>query len=270
MGWRAINDAMQIMGGEGYMTEAEVERAFRDARIYLIVEGANEVMQSFIFSYGGKQLAESMVGVMNALVPKSEESIGANVSRIVRHGMNFPILKRAIGIAGEVFLGIKKGAPRLTRLHPSLAAHAATFEKLVQEHSYHFKNISYKLQEKIVTRGTIHARISDSAMWLHGMACTLARLDKQVRAGESGPAFERDKAAALHFLDMADHEVRLAFAGLYDHADDTMVAAAKAALAYSDTLDTGKFIIPERSPNAAGKGRVAQKEFIKQFPGNAK
>ncbi len=267
MGWRAINDAMQIMGGEGYMTEVELERAFRDARIYLIVEGANEVMQSFIFSYGGKQLAESMVGIMNALVPKSEESIGANVSRIVRHGLNFQILKRALAVAGEVFLGIKKGAPRLSRLHPSLAPHAAPFEKLVQEHSYHFKNISYKLQEKIVTRGAIHARVADSAMWLHAMACTLARLDRQLRAGASGPAFERDRAAGVHFLDMAAHEVRAAFAALYDHADDSMAAAAKAALAYSDSLPTSRFIVPERSPVAAGQGRVAAKEFIKQFPG---
>ena len=47
MGWRCINDAVQIMGGEAYMTENEVERAFRDSRINLIVEGANEVMQSF-------------------------------------------------------------------------------------------------------------------------------------------------------------------------------------------------------------------------------
>jgi alkylation response protein AidB-like acyl-CoA dehydrogenase len=54
MGWRAVNDAMQIMGGESYMTENEVERIFRDSRINLIVEGANEVMQSFIFGYGGK------------------------------------------------------------------------------------------------------------------------------------------------------------------------------------------------------------------------
>ena len=63
MGWRCVNDAMQIMGGEGYMTENEIERIFRDSRINLIVEGANEVMQSFIFGYGGKQLAEVMLGV---------------------------------------------------------------------------------------------------------------------------------------------------------------------------------------------------------------
>src|SRR5205814_2560656 len=58
MGWRGVNDALQIMGGEGFMTENEVERIFRDSRINTVVEGANEVMQSFIFAYGGKQLAE--------------------------------------------------------------------------------------------------------------------------------------------------------------------------------------------------------------------
>jgi len=39
------------MGGEGYMTENEIERILRDSRINLIVEGANEVMQAFIFGY---------------------------------------------------------------------------------------------------------------------------------------------------------------------------------------------------------------------------
>ena len=67
MGWRVVNDAMQIMGGEGYMTENEIERIFRDSRINLIVEGANEVMQSFIFAYGGKHVAEQMLGVRQAV-----------------------------------------------------------------------------------------------------------------------------------------------------------------------------------------------------------
>src|SRR6185436_12426886 len=85
MGWRVVNDAMQIMGGESYMTENEVERVFRDSRINLIVEGANEVMQAFIFAYGGKQLAEGMVSVQEAVGWDKDESLGANVSRIVRN-----------------------------------------------------------------------------------------------------------------------------------------------------------------------------------------
>src|SRR4051812_1604658 len=67
MGWRVVNDCVQIMGGESYMTENEIERIFRDSRINLIVEGANEVMQSFVFAYGGKQLAEMMLGVQQAV-----------------------------------------------------------------------------------------------------------------------------------------------------------------------------------------------------------
>jgi acyl-CoA dehydrogenase family protein 9 len=267
MGWRAINDAMQIMGGEGYMTENEVERAFRDARIYLIVEGANEVMQSFVFSYGGKQLAESMLGIQAALTWNGKESLFGNLTRIARHSMNMPILTRALGIAGEVFLGIRKAAPRLKGLHPDLAPWAGRFEKLVQDHAYQFKKISYQVQEKIVTRGSIHARLADMAMWLHASACVLSKLDRQLKAGAAGAAWERDRAAGLHFLDMAEGEYRHAVEMLFRNPDETMDMAAKAALAYSDTLPHSKFVLPERSPNAKGQGRTVKKDFIKQFPG---
>ena len=43
--------------------------------------------------------------------------------------------------------------------------------------------------------------------------------------------------------------------------------AAKAALAYSDTLPHSRFVLPERSPNAMGQGRAIKKDHIKQFPG---
>jgi alkylation response protein AidB-like acyl-CoA dehydrogenase len=46
MGFRTVNHALQIMGGEGYMTENDLERTWRDSRINTIVEGANEVMHT--------------------------------------------------------------------------------------------------------------------------------------------------------------------------------------------------------------------------------
>src|SRR5712691_787325 len=105
MGWRCVNDSLQIMGGEGYMTENEVERIFRDSRINLIVEGANEVMRSFIFAYGGKQLAERLLGIQQAVGWDHHDSIGQNLSRIY-HGLKRPgVIKAAASLGAEVFLG---------------------------------------------------------------------------------------------------------------------------------------------------------------------
>nr|MDQ3000993.1 acyl-CoA dehydrogenase [Fibrobacterota bacterium] len=130
-----------------------------------------------------------------------------------------------------------------------------------------FKKISYKIQEKIVTKGAIHARLADMAMWLHASACVLSKLDKQLQQGTSGAAWERDRAAGLHFLDMAEHEYRNAVLALFKNPDDTMVLASTAALAYSDTLPNAHFVLPERSPNAMGQGKKVKTEFVKQFPG---
>jgi hypothetical protein len=166
-----------------------------------------------------------------------------------------------------VFLGIRKSMPRLMGLHQDLAPWVSRYEKLVQDHAYQFKKISYKIQEKIVTRGAIHARLADMAMWLHASACVLSKLDRQMRNAASGPAWERDHAAGLHFLDMAEHEYQNAVSALFRNPDDTMALANQAALAYSDTLPNANYVLPERSPNAMGQGKTVKKEFVKQFPG---
>src|SRR5204863_6775489 len=120
MGWRIVNDAMQILGGESYMTENELERTFRDSRINMIVEGANEVMQSFIFAYGGKQLAEHMLGVQQAIGWDNEHSAWKNFARGLK-GMTRPgVMKAALPLAKEMFMGIKRPIPTIDKLDPSL------------------------------------------------------------------------------------------------------------------------------------------------------
>lgn len=254
MGWTVVNDAMQIMGGEGYMTENEVERIFRDSRINLIVEGANEVMQSFVFAYGGKQLAESMLGV--------QEAIPGN---IFKPG----VFRAAIPLALELFLGIRKRKPQITKVHDSLRSHADRLAKLVQEHSHQFKQASKRYKEKIIERQTVQARLADIAMWIHAYACTLSKLDRDIRKGDSSEEFQRDKTAGLHFLDIAEREIEKNFADLYRNTDESMLTAADAALKFSDTLPNSDFYIPEGSPNAKGTGKTPNQDGIKQFPGDA-
>ncbi len=270
MGWQTINDAMQIMGGESYMTENGVDRAFRDSRINLIVEGANEVMQSFIFAYGGKQLAEQMLTIQEALLPNKDQGFGTSLWRMLRNAFNPTIMSKAIPLGAEVTFGLRRSAPRITRLHGSLGASADRLTNLVREHTHQFKMVSKRFEEKIIDRQAVQARIADNAMYIHASMCVLSKLDQQLRAGHDGPEFDRDRTAAEHFLDLADIAIRRNFEALTDNADASMLKAADAALAHNDTLPNEDYVIPEQSPVAQGTGHKPNQSAIKQFPGGSR
>ena len=72
----------------------------------------------------------------------------------------------------------------------------------------------------------------------------------------------------MHFFELAETAIHHNFRDLYENPDDTMLAAAAAALKYSDSLPNSDFVIPEKSPNARGTGRKLKQDGIKQFPGD--
>lgn len=256
MGWRTVNDAMQLMGGESYMTENELERIFRDSRINLIVEGSNDLMWSFIFAYGGKQLGEWMLGLQQASVSQKLRSMG-----------------QIIPLVGEVFLGIRKRAPKITKIDPSLRGSADRLARLISEFAYQFKQTSKRYDAALMHRQSVQARLAHVAIYLHAWSCTLAKLDLDLRThgANGGAEFARDKAAAIHFFDLAELEIQKCFRDLYYNADDTMSKAAEAAIAFSDTQPASDFVIPEKTPTEfRGKGRAPDQTAIKQFPGRAR
>ncbi len=270
-GWRVVNDAMQIMGGESYMTENELERIFRDTRIDLIVEGANEVMQSYIFGYGGKQLAEMMLGVKQALLKEPDEGVLPYLGKALRNTFRPAIMSRAIPLGLQVFLGFRPPFPRIRAVSPALRSAADRLSACTRELSYQFKVQSRRYDVKMLDRQAVQARMANVAILLHAWAATLARLDADLRthAGNgSDTEFQRDRAAAEHFFDLAEVEIRQNFAELTVNADDSMLSSAAAAIRHSDSEPNALFAIPEKSPIAKGTGRKLPVDGIKQFPGS--
>ena len=51
---KAAREAIQIFGGNGYVTEYPVERHFRDAKITEIYEGTSEIQRLVIAGYLAK------------------------------------------------------------------------------------------------------------------------------------------------------------------------------------------------------------------------
>jgi butyryl-CoA dehydrogenase len=48
LGMKVTTDAVQIMGGSGYMKEYPVEKMMRDAKILQIYEGTNQIQRNVI------------------------------------------------------------------------------------------------------------------------------------------------------------------------------------------------------------------------------
>ena len=267
-GWEVIDDVMQVMGGEGYMEEHELERAWRDNRIHAIVEGSNEVMQSFIFAYGGKQLAEQMMSIQDALTWDTDASIGDNLSRIFQSATNPQIMQKAIPLGAELFLGYQPSAPEIRSVHPALRDQADRLAKLVQRHSHSLKMVSKWEREDIVKHQAQQARVANNAIYLFALSTSLSRMDDQLRTGEYGPEFERDRAAFEYLFDWFEHEIYRGFGEMRDNADDSMRKAAEAARRYSDTLPNKEFYIHEGSPLGRDAGKEPPQEFIQQFDGD--
>lgn len=266
LGWEVIDDAMEIMGGEGYMTEHEVERAWRDNRIHRIVEGSNEVMQPFVFAYGGKQLAEQMLGIKDALGWDADESFMGNTGRFLRNAANPKILSRAIPLAAELYLGFKRSAPKVSGMHHSLDAHAERLSRLIQKHAHMFKMASKWHENDIVTHQATQARLANSGIYLFAMSASLSKMDRLLRTAQDHPEFEKDQALFAHAFDLLELRIEAELHAIRANADHTMRTAAAKVRSFVDTLPDSDYYIHEASPIAAGKGKPVQTDHIQQFP----
>ena len=236
-GYRTVNDALQVMGGESYMTENHVERAWRDSRINIIVEGANEVMHTFIFAYGSKQLGEWMLGV-------KKNPLG-NVGS-------------AMKIGSELFLGVRRPLPTFKAADPRLAAQMHDVMARIREFSHQVKLMFKEWEDKLVTEQTVQARLSMCAIYIHAMTCALSKLDRNMRNGLDGDALAYERALVEHLCAMFCNEIENEIRALRTNADATMKVAADAAMKWIDGLPNSGFAISEKTPDmkARGTGRT--------------
>jgi len=69
---KAANDAIQALGGYGYITEFEVEKIKRDVKITCIYEGTSEIQQSIISTFRWKETRKSKGDYYHAILKEME------------------------------------------------------------------------------------------------------------------------------------------------------------------------------------------------------
>jgi alkylation response protein AidB-like acyl-CoA dehydrogenase len=215
--WRVVDDAIQVFGGEGYMRSTGLERMMRDSRINRIVEGATEVMTSFVALMGMKGVGEEFEQVLKAL----------------RH----PVAKWGTlsGFFGHAVSDILIG-PSVKGLHAELTREGKQLAKLTRSLARGVTRLLAWHQTKVLDRQMLQQRVAWTAIEMFAIAAVISKLNTQLQlcaaSGQAKPdaALARDlvigKAYCCHAAARCDQRLR----GLIRNHDKARKQVANAVL----------------------------------------
>nr|XP_054752313.1 complex I assembly factor ACAD9, mitochondrial-like [Lytechinus pictus] len=171
-GWTCVSEALQILGGLGYMKDYPYERFLRDCRILLIFEGTNEILRLYValtcMQHAGKELG--------AMVKKLQNPVA-------NPGFAFKMLGgRMLGR-----LGLKSSTVKLQHddggVHPSLQASGKQLAHCVSAFQGVVEGILSKYKKEIVKEQMILKRVADILIDLYGMTAVLSRASRAKTIG---------------------------------------------------------------------------------------
>ncbi|MBY0370781.1 acyl-CoA dehydrogenase family protein [bacterium] len=182
--WRTVNECLQIAGGTGYMAEYRYEKLLRDSRIFMIWEGANEVLRLFIGLSGLQGPGEQLKEVSRALRQPMQNVLGS-IGVLSEFGVRW--FQRKVG-----------ATEKLQGVHPELAAEAAVFESYVARLAAASEAILRREGKEIIHNQFAVRRLADTAIDLYALACTLSRASRALEEkGVEGAAIDRTIAKAF-------------------------------------------------------------------------
>ncbi|XP_058126602.1 very long-chain specific acyl-CoA dehydrogenase, mitochondrial-like [Anopheles ziemanni] len=165
--WYVCDEAIQLLGGNGFMKSSGLERFLRDIRVFRIFEGANDVLRMFIALTGIQQAGKSLQEIQKSL----KNPLG-NIGVILAEGSRRFERKVGMGrtdlspfVAKELHNAAKQCAE-------SIDIFSQTVESLLLKHG-----------KAITERQFLLARVADSAIDIYAMATTLSRASRAVRLG---------------------------------------------------------------------------------------
>ena len=217
-GWRVVDDALQIHGGEGYMRENGLERMLRDARINRIVEGTTEVMTSFVALMGMKGVGEEFEQIVRS-ARHPIENLG-RLSRFARHEWRDVVVGHAFGNA-------------LRPLNSQLIGEGRVLARLARRLARDVSRLLATHREKILDLQITQERVAWSAVELYAMAAVISRLQSMLNerpADRQNPSFERDLRVGKGYCHHAAERITHRLNDLFANRDHETLAVADTVL----------------------------------------
>merc|ERR1719238_2271061 len=199
--WFVTDEAIQVLGGMGYIRDCGLEKVMRDLRIFRIFEGTNDILRLFValtgIQYAGGHLRELQKAVASPI-----SNFGVVLGEVAKRG------KGAIGISASNMLA--------DSVHPNLVESAAQLcndvsmfgdavEKLLIKHGKHIINEQFLLN-----------RLAQSAIDIYISSCVLSRCSKSLT--ENLGSARHEEIMTKVYCSEASHRVALNLGALKNSA----------------------------------------------------
>ncbi|PNF25569.1 Very long-chain specific acyl-CoA dehydrogenase, mitochondrial [Cryptotermes secundus] len=166
--WTVTDEAIQILGGMGFMKECGLERVMRDLRIFRIFEGTNDILRLFValtgIQFAGAHLRE---------LQKAFKNPAANLGLIFGEATKRAI--RSVGLSSP---------PSLSQhVHPNLVPAAALAAKSIESFGQAVEATLLKYGRGVVEEQFVLNRLANAAIDTYTMAVVLSRATMALQSG---------------------------------------------------------------------------------------
>ncbi|KAL7647364.1 UNVERIFIED_CONTAM: hypothetical protein RMT77_000960 [Armadillidium vulgare] len=213
--WHTTDEAIQVLGGMGFMKEAGLEKVLRDLRIFRIFEGTNDILRLFVALTGLQFAGGHLKELQNAL-----KNPALNFGLILGEGT-----KRA-----RKAIGLTSGGG-IEGLHPNLADSGVLLSKSVDAFGTAAESLLIKHGKRIVDEQFVLNRLANSAIDIYTSAVALSRATKSLNEGLPS-AREEQKMARVWVNEAVDRV----------HMNLTATSSSVATKNFSDIEDIAKSI----------------------------
>merc|ERR1719192_2959725 len=166
--WNVTDEAIQILGGNGYMKALGLEKVMRDLRIFRIFEGTNDILRLFValsgIQYAGGHLRELQKAVQDPI-------------------SNFGVVLGEVAKRGKGALGIGAGNMLSDSVHPNLVDQALLTSKAVERFGGSVEKLLIKHGKHIIHEQFLLKRLADATIDIYSMSCVLSRCSKSLEEG---------------------------------------------------------------------------------------
>merc|ERR1712223_959212 len=166
--WNVTDEAIQILGGNGYMKALGLEKVMRDLRIFRIFEGTNDILRLFV-ALSGIQYAG---GHLRELQKAIKDPIG-----------NFGIVMGEVSKRAGHAVGLASGNHLAPHVHNNLVQSAALTCKGVDAFGAAVEAVLIKHGKNIINEQFLLNRLANATIDIYASSCVLARCSKSLNEG---------------------------------------------------------------------------------------